>query len=160
MSTNIKKWIHGDSLGSGSSGTVNIATPTKGSTKLPSPTAVKSLLFLTSYSLKHEENMLDHLGSSSYIVKCYGHNHTKENQKVIFNIFLEYAAGGSLVDHLRRHGRKFTETYLPQYTKLVLDLTLHYIFFKCLIYISFFIYMINLTFFSILIPIFSLISLI
>ncbi|KAG4993413.1 hypothetical protein JHK86_030240 [Glycine max] len=117
-----KNWVRGESLGSGSSATVNIAIPTNPSThNFPSPTAIKSSLFLTSYSLKTEKDVLDILGPSPNIIKCYGNDCTVENGKRYYNVFLEYAAGGSLADQLRKYGGRFPEAYVRRRTKSILE---------------------------------------
>ncbi|RZC20067.1 Mitogen-activated protein kinase kinase kinase 18 [Glycine soja] len=117
-----KNWVRGESLGSGSAATVNIAIPTNPSThNFPSPTAVKSSLFLTSYSLKTEKDVLDILGPSPNIIKCYGNDCTVENGKRYYNVFLEYAAGGSLADQLKKYGGRFPEACARQCTKSILE---------------------------------------
>ncbi|TKY70582.1 Mitogen-activated protein kinase kinase kinase 3 [Spatholobus suberectus] len=114
-------WVRGDSLGSGSFATVNIAVPTNGSAQFPSPTAVKSSDVHTSCLLKNEKEVLDRLGSSPYIVNCFGHDHTFENGDEFYNIFLEYAAGGSLADQLENHGGRFPEPYVRRCTRSILE---------------------------------------
>ncbi|KAL5099253.1 hypothetical protein RYX36_003580 [Vicia faba] len=61
------------------------------------------------------------LGSSPHIIKCFGHDHTFENGEDCYNIFLEYAAGGTLSDQLNNHGGKFSETLVRRYTRSVVE---------------------------------------
>ncbi|XP_058775825.1 mitogen-activated protein kinase kinase kinase 20-like [Vicia villosa] len=114
-------WVRGGMLGSGSFATVYLATHTKQSLNFPSITAVKSSENYTSHFLQKEKHILDCLGSSPHIIKCFGHDFTFENGEDCYNIFLEYAAGGTLSDQLKNHGGKFSETLIRRYTRSVLE---------------------------------------
>ncbi|RDY09682.1 Mitogen-activated protein kinase kinase kinase 17, partial [Mucuna pruriens] len=114
-------WVRGYSLGRGSFATVNIAMPANGSTMFPSPTAVKSSGVHTSCFLKNEKRVLDRLGSSPFIIKCFGHDHTFENGEEFYHVFLEYAAGGSLADHLKKHRGSLPESYVQRCTRSVVE---------------------------------------
>ncbi|CAI8588879.1 unnamed protein product [Vicia faba] len=114
-------WVRGRLLGSGSFTTVNLATHTKHSVNFPPITAVKSSENYTSHFLQKEKHILDSLGSSPHIIKCFGHDHTFENGEDCYNIFLEYAAGGTLSDQLNNHGGKFSETLVRRYTRSVVE---------------------------------------
>ncbi|RZC28430.1 Mitogen-activated protein kinase kinase kinase 17 [Glycine soja] len=65
-------WVRGDSLGTGSFATVNIAIPTNTSIHFPSPTAVKSSDVHSSSMLKNEKEILDCLGASPYVKRHGG----------------------------------------------------------------------------------------
>ncbi|XP_004511921.1 mitogen-activated protein kinase kinase kinase 20-like [Cicer arietinum] len=112
-------WVRGHSLGSGTFATVDLAIHTQHSVNFPSLTAVKSTYLYNSYSLLNEKHILDRLGSSPFIVKCFGHDQTLENGVNFYNIFLEYAAGGTLSDQLKNHGGKFPETLVRRYTRSI-----------------------------------------
>ncbi|XP_012574483.1 mitogen-activated protein kinase kinase kinase 20-like [Cicer arietinum] len=112
-------WVRGPSLGSGTFATVDLAIHTQHSVNFPSLTAVKSAYAYNSYYLLNEKHILDRLGSSPFIVKCFGHDQTLENGVKFYNIFLEYAAGGTLSDQLKNHGGKFPETLVRRYTKSI-----------------------------------------
>ncbi|KAK7406540.1 hypothetical protein VNO78_08167 [Psophocarpus tetragonolobus] len=114
-------WVRGDSLGTGSFATVNIAVPTNASTLLPSLMAAKSSHAHTSCMLKHEKQLLDRLASSPYIINCFGHDHTVENGEEFYNIFLEYAAGGSLADQVKIHGGRLPEPYVRRCTRTIVE---------------------------------------
>ncbi|KAL5181511.1 Mitogen-activated protein kinase kinase kinase 17 [Glycine soja] len=114
-------WVRGDSLGTGSFATVNIAIPTNTSIHFPSPTAVKSSDVHSSSMLKNEKEILDCLGASPYVIKCFGHDHTVENGEEYYNIFLEYAAGGSLADQVKRHGGRLPESYVRRCTRSIVE---------------------------------------
>ncbi|XP_027361094.1 PI-PLC X domain-containing protein At5g67130 isoform X1 [Abrus precatorius] len=114
-------WVRGELLGSGSFATVNLVIPTKGSTIFDSSTAVKSSDVHTSYMLKNEKQVLDRLGFCPHIINCFGHDQTIENGKEYYNIFLEYAAGGSLADQLKKHGGHIPEPLVRRYTRSVVE---------------------------------------
>jgi serine/threonine protein kinase len=114
-------WVRGDLLGSGSFATVNnIATHTNNFNNFPSITAVKSSDTYYSHLLQNEKQILDCLGSSPHIIKCFGDDHTFEDGEEGYNIFLEYAAGGTLSDQLKNYGGKLPETLVRRYTRSVL----------------------------------------
>ncbi|RDX96255.1 Mitogen-activated protein kinase kinase kinase 17, partial [Mucuna pruriens] len=115
-------WIRGPLLGRGSFATVNVAIPTAGFTdQLPSVFAVKSSNVHTSYMLKNEKDVLHRLLSSPYVITCFGHDHTFENGHHFYNVFLEYASGGSLADHLKKHGGNLPEPHVRRYTRSILE---------------------------------------
>jgi serine/threonine protein kinase len=70
--------------------------------------------------LQNEKQILDCLGSSPHIIKCFGDDHTFEDGEEGYNIFLEYAAGGTLSDQLKNYGGKLPETLVRRYTRSVL----------------------------------------
>ncbi|KAK7309342.1 hypothetical protein RJT34_05985 [Clitoria ternatea] len=114
-------WIRGHSLGSGSFATVNLAIPTNGSTRFPSPCAVKSSNVQTSCLLKNEEHVLHRLGFSPFIINTFGHHQTFEDGEHYHNLFLEYAGGGSLADHLKKHGGVLPEHCVRRYTRSIVE---------------------------------------
>ncbi|KAJ1419135.1 Serine/threonine-protein kinase, active site [Sesbania bispinosa] len=114
------EWVRGQSLGSGSFATVNLVIPTNGSTSTP-PTAVKSSNVHTSYLLKNEEHVLNRIGCCPQIINCFGHDQTLENGEEYYNLFLEYASGGTLADQLKNHGGRFPESLARRYTRSIVE---------------------------------------
>ncbi|GAU26032.1 hypothetical protein TSUD_224930 [Trifolium subterraneum] len=114
-------WVRGHLLGSGSFATVNLATHTNNSDNFPSITAVKSSDTCYSHLLQNEKQILDRLGSSPYIINCFGDDHTFEDGEDYYNIFLEYAVGGTLFDQLKNYGGKLPETLVRRYTRSILE---------------------------------------
>ncbi|KAK7309210.1 hypothetical protein RJT34_05750 [Clitoria ternatea] len=52
----------------------------------------------------------------------FGHDQTFEGGQNYYNLFLEYAAGGSLADHLKKHGGLFPEEHsVRRYTRSILE---------------------------------------
>jgi serine/threonine protein kinase len=114
-------WVRGHTLGSGSFATVHLAKHTKDFGNFPSLSAVKSCNLDNCFSLQNEKHILDQLGSSPHIIKCFGHDQTFENDQEYYNIFLEYAAGGTLNDQLYNYGGKFTEKHVRRYTRSIVE---------------------------------------
>lgn len=115
-------WVRGESVGRGSFATVSLAIPTGGtSTQFPSPTVVKTSEVSTSSSLKNEKQVLDRLGSCPRIIRCFGDDKTFENGEECYNLFLEYAGGGSLADHLKFHGGRIPEPHIRRYTRSIIE---------------------------------------
>ncbi|WVZ11471.1 hypothetical protein V8G54_016001 [Vigna mungo] len=114
-------WVRGESLGSGTFATVNIVVPANGSTRFPSPVAVKSSDSDNAGSLQHEKEILDRLGSSPYIIKCFGHDHTVENGEEFYNVFLERATEGSLADQVKKHGGSLPEPFVRRCTRSIVE---------------------------------------
>lgn len=114
-------WVRGDSVGRGSFATVSLAIPRNSSTQFSSPTAVKSSEVSTSSSLKNEKNILDCLGCCPRIIRCFGDDYSFENGFEYYNLFVEYAAGGSLSDQLKLHGGRFPETQVRRHTRSIIE---------------------------------------
>ncbi|CAL5187881.1 unnamed protein product [Lathyrus oleraceus] len=114
-------WIRGDSLGSGNFATVNLAIHTKPSVNIPSLTAVKSCKLSHSLSLQKEKNIFERLGSCPHIIQYFGQDQTVENGEEYYNIFLEYANGGTLNDQLKNHDGKLPEKLVRHCTRSVVE---------------------------------------
>ncbi|CAL0313466.1 unnamed protein product [Lupinus luteus] len=118
-------WVRGESVGRGSFAKVNLAIPRNSSIQFSSPTAVKSSEVSTSSSLKNEKRILDCIGSCPRIIRCFGDDYTFENGSDYYNLFLEYASGGSLSDQLKRHGGGFQETVVRGYARSIIEGLMH-----------------------------------
>ncbi|KAE9614305.1 hypothetical protein Lal_00016768 [Lupinus albus] len=118
-------WIRGETIGRGSFATVNLAILRNNSTKFSSPTAVKSSEVSTSSLLKNEKQILDYIGSCPRIIRCFGDDYSFENGSEYYNLFLEYASGGSLYDQLKLHGGTFSETVVRRCTRSIIEGLIH-----------------------------------
>ncbi|CAK8531098.1 unnamed protein product [Lathyrus sativus] len=98
--------VRGDSLGSGRFTTINLPKHTKPSVNIPSLTVVKSYELSCSFSLQNKKNIVERLGSCPHVIKYSGHDQTVKNREEYYNIFLEYANGGTLNDQLKNHDGK------------------------------------------------------
>ncbi|WJX55398.1 hypothetical protein P8452_41174 [Trifolium repens] len=87
-------WVRGHLLGSGSFATVNLAM------LRDNPLFVRS---------------------SPHVINCFGDDHTFEDGEDCYNIFLEYAVGGTLFDQLKNFGGKLPETVVRRYTRSILE---------------------------------------
>ncbi|KAK7312703.1 hypothetical protein VNO77_36775 [Canavalia gladiata] len=108
-------WTRGHTIGHGSSATVSIAT-TRGGGLI----AVKSSELSQSESLKREQKILSSI-SSPYVVTYNGCDITKENNKSMFNIFMEYMPFGTLVQETRRHAGRIKEPAIATYTRQIVQ---------------------------------------
>ncbi|KAG0462708.1 hypothetical protein HPP92_021184 [Vanilla planifolia] len=96
-------WVRGAAIGRGSSGAVHVAY-SRGCP--PDVLAVKSAPLCASSFLRREESVLAELKDCPQIIPCFGHDITagERGSEPIYNVFLEYAPGGSIADAIRRCG--------------------------------------------------------
>lgn len=106
------EWVRGDTIGRGSFGTVNLAIPKSGNCRFPPLMAVKSASVSNSAWLANEEQVLRSLQDSSNIIRFFG----SEISNGSYNLFLEYASGGSLADKVRNSGGRLPESDVRRYT--------------------------------------------
>ncbi|XP_022149525.1 mitogen-activated protein kinase kinase kinase 17-like [Momordica charantia] len=116
------EWIRGDQLGSGNFATINLAILTKEFDQFPPLMAVKTSPASSSVSLKNEKQIFDQIGSCPQILTCFGDGYTieRDGQKH-YNLFLEYANGGSLADKVKAHGGGLPEFDVQSYMAAVLN---------------------------------------
>ncbi|KAL6984959.1 hypothetical protein U1Q18_018340 [Sarracenia purpurea var. burkii] len=117
------RWRRGAMIGSGGFGSVYLAI-SKEWRRSPFPPlmAVKSADFSVSTSLRKERKLLSYLHGSPYIVKCFGDEITTgENGGKVYNLLLEYASGGSLLDLNKKFGGNgLPETEVRRYARSIL----------------------------------------
>ncbi|CAL1354175.1 unnamed protein product [Linum trigynum] len=97
------EWSRGPVIGRGSTATVSLAT------SAGQLFALKSAELSRSLFLQREQSILSNL-SCPYIVKYVGSGVSDENRTPIYNLCMEYAAGGTLSDVIRRRGGRMGET--------------------------------------------------
>lgn len=110
------EWRRGHTIGRGSSATVSIAT----SCGCNDIFAVKSVELSQSEFLQREQTFLCSL-SSPHIVSYKGYDITSENDKLMYNLKMEYVAGGTLSDLIRTKGGKLDEPMIKCYTYQILQ---------------------------------------
>ncbi|KAL0543076.1 hypothetical protein IC582_018163 [Cucumis melo] len=114
-------WVRGHEIGHGSFATINLATPSSGD-RFPPLMAVKSSELVCSSSLKNEKQILDLLGDDCpQIIRCFGESCSVENGEELYNLFLEYATGGSLADRIQSCGGRLPEFEVRRYTRTILE---------------------------------------
>ncbi|XP_059664166.1 mitogen-activated protein kinase kinase kinase 18 [Cornus florida] len=109
------EWTRGSVIGRGASATVSLATTVSGDLF-----AVKSTNLSCSSSLQLENHFLSQL-NSPYIVKYMGFDITCESNQPMYNLFMEYAPGGTLFDAIKRHGGSLDEPMIRFYTSHVVQ---------------------------------------
>ncbi|KAJ8770739.1 hypothetical protein K2173_021386 [Erythroxylum novogranatense] len=115
------QWIRGETIGCGSTSTVSLAIPKKGSDHQCLPMmAVKSCSVWDSSLVENEKEILDELGSCPYIIKSFGDCCSFENGVRFYNLLLEYASGGSLANRVKQAGGFLPESDVKRYTNSIL----------------------------------------
>ncbi|KAJ9146704.1 hypothetical protein P3X46_028937 [Hevea brasiliensis] len=67
--------------------------------------AVKSANIPVSSLLQQEKEVFNHLYGCPFLLECYGEEiTTTEDGEMVYNILLEYASGGTLVDFVKKSG--------------------------------------------------------
>jgi len=107
-------WTRGQTIGRGSTATVSTAKA-HGSGRV---LAVKSAELSQSEFLKREQRILSTL-TNPQIVAYNGCDITCENGKLLYNIFMEYAPRGTLVDAIRSQGGGLEEATIKAYTRSI-----------------------------------------
>ncbi|CAA2991620.1 mitogen-activated kinase kinase kinase 18-like [Olea europaea subsp. europaea] len=106
-------------LGAGSYGTVHLAAKVDPPLSV-STAAVKSATFPYSNWLKKEGEILFELRGCREIVQCFGEDTSIENNRGVYNLLLEYASGGSLVDLIKNYGGNMPESMVACYSYMLL----------------------------------------
>jgi serine/threonine protein kinase len=114
------EWVRGEPVGHGSFATVYLATPRRSPDQAPPLMAVKSSELSFSASLKNEKRVLDQLSTCPQIIRCLGEDHSVENGEEFYNVFLEYASGGSLADQVKSRGGSLPESDVRRHAKSIL----------------------------------------
>lgn len=109
-------WTRGHTIGRGSSAAVSLATSShSGHDQV---FAVKSAELSQSEFLQREQKILSSL-SSPHVVSSLGHDVTREDNKLMYNIFMEYVPGGTIIDAIRSRGGRFDESAIGFYTRQI-----------------------------------------
>ncbi|KAI5063954.1 hypothetical protein GOP47_0020624 [Adiantum capillus-veneris] len=117
----IPRWVRGSLLGAGSFGTVNLALNV-GTGEL---FAVKSIDFshssgASTIAMENELRLLQSL-DSPFVIRCFGGDETCENGVQMRNLFMEYMAGGSLADLMRKFGGALDEALIRVYARGIVE---------------------------------------
>lgn len=109
-------WTRGPIIGRGSSATVSIATA-NGSGEV---FAVKSAELSKSEFVQREQKILSSLSSCPQIIAYRGCDISTENGRVLYNLRMEYAPGGTLSDEVRLRNGWLKEAEIRSYTRQIL----------------------------------------
>ncbi|KAJ4724293.1 putative Mitogen-activated protein kinase kinase kinase [Melia azedarach] len=119
-------WFRGSMLGKGSFGSVFMATlkkPKFNTTLFPPVMAVKSAEFSSSSSLQKEREILHNIEGCPFVLKCFGEETTTDvNGKMVYNLLIEYASGGTLGDIIdSSKGCGLPEDDVRHFTRCILE---------------------------------------
>ncbi|KAI3496929.1 hypothetical protein L1887_39307 [Cichorium endivia] len=107
-------WKRGPVIGRGSYAAVSVATTSSGDLF-----AVKSTELSTSEFLQKEQHFLSQL-SSKHIIKYMGFDVDYDDNKPMYNLFMEYASGGTISDVIKKQGGSLDESLIRSYTHQIL----------------------------------------
>ncbi|XP_057485887.1 mitogen-activated protein kinase kinase kinase 18-like [Actinidia eriantha] len=107
------EWSRGPTIGRGASSTVSLASSTSGDLF-----AVKSAELSLSSSLQREQHFLSQLNSPQ-IIQYLGFDITREIDKRIYNLFVEYLRGGTISDSIKKQGGSIDESVIRFYTRQI-----------------------------------------
>ncbi|KAL4320220.1 hypothetical protein GQ457_18G013100 [Hibiscus cannabinus] len=72
--------------------------------------------------LRKEEEILQQFADSPNVVRCHGGFTSVERERgVVYNMFMEYAAEGSLLNLMRKNGGRIPERDVKCYTRMILE---------------------------------------
>ncbi|KAM0063527.1 putative mitogen-activated protein kinase kinase kinase STE-STE11 family [Helianthus debilis subsp. tardiflorus] len=108
-------YTKGPIIGRGSTATVSIATTVTGDRF-----AVKSTELSKSLLLQKEQQFLSKL-RSPYIIKYIGFDVDYANDIPMYDLFMEYATGGTITDVIKRQGGSLDECLIRSYTHQILQ---------------------------------------
>ncbi|XP_022760099.1 mitogen-activated protein kinase kinase kinase 17-like [Durio zibethinus] len=115
------EWIKLKVLGKGSYGVVHLVKPVNYVFD-DRVFAVKSCRYEDSSSVQKELEILEQFADCGNIVQCYGDMLSIDQGMLVYNLFLEYAPGGSLLDLMvKKYGGKIPECDVKCYTKMLLE---------------------------------------
>lgn len=113
-------WTRGQTIGHGSTATVSLATFLQSGDVF----AVKSIELSQSEFLQREQKILSSINSPQ-IVGYRGCDITRESNKVMYNLFLEYMPGGTLTDAIQANGGRLDESMIKYYTCQIIQGLVH-----------------------------------
>ncbi|WCJ37539.1 mitogen-activated protein kinase kinase kinase 17 [Euphorbia peplus] len=113
----MNSWTRGCILGHGSTASVSLATSLSSGEVF----AVKSAELSQSEFLQREQRIHSSIAASPHIVGYKGCDITKENNKVMYNLFLEYMSGGTLTDYVQARGGRIDESVIGFYTCQIVE---------------------------------------
>ncbi|KAK8965705.1 Mitogen-activated protein kinase kinase kinase ANP1 [Platanthera guangdongensis] len=112
-----KGWLRGRDIGRGSTATVFLANSIASGDVF----AIKSTEFSHSALLQREQSILSALVSPA-IISCLGFDVApRDGGALFYNLFLEFAPGGSLSDHIKRRGRFLDEVEIGSKIRDILE---------------------------------------
>ncbi|GLJ17288.1 hypothetical protein SUGI_0300110 [Cryptomeria japonica] len=113
-------WLRGNVVGAGAFGTVSLAmNKANGQLFAVKTIEVKDEARRDLLGLENEAQILQEL-DSPWIVRSLGYDFTEENGVRMGNLFMEYMAGGSVADIIKKFGGRLDESVIRTYTRGIL----------------------------------------
>ncbi|XP_022991785.1 mitogen-activated protein kinase kinase kinase 17-like, partial [Cucurbita maxima] len=123
------QWERGRLIGKGSFGSVFMASLKRSIAAFsifPPVMAVKSAEVSVSKSLQKEKQIYDNLKGCNSLIQCFGEEITTRNGRMIYNLLLEIAVGGSLAHRINNTcGKGLAENEVGRYTKTIIKGLIH-----------------------------------
>ncbi|RXH81703.1 hypothetical protein DVH24_035124 [Malus domestica] len=123
-----ERWLRGALIGQGSFASVFLATPNKRTRglltgNLPAVMAVKSAELSASESIQHEAAVLFEIKGCPFIIERFGEETTTTDKgHKVYNLLLEFAAGGTLDGLIQRsNGHGLPEAEVKGYARSILE---------------------------------------
>ncbi|KAK9096957.1 hypothetical protein Sjap_022454 [Stephania japonica] len=112
------EWSRGKIIGEGSYAKIYLATPKTPNSEFPPLMAVKSATPINTRMLENEKRILTDLKGCPEIIQCYGDDITASKGNTFYNVFLEFAPDGDLLDLAVK--KPIGETDVRRYTRSIL----------------------------------------
>ncbi|OMP03184.1 hypothetical protein CCACVL1_02514 [Corchorus capsularis] len=113
-------WMKVKTLGKGSYGVVHLVKPTNPSFD-HQLYAFKTCLYRDSSSLQKELEILSRFRGCPNIVQCYGDMLGFNKGLRVYNLVMEYAPGGNLLDLIKKYGGKIPERDATCYARMLVE---------------------------------------
>ncbi|MFS8000699.1 putative mitogen-activated protein kinase kinase kinase STE-STE11 family [Helianthus anomalus] len=118
-------WFRGVMIGKGSFGCVFITNFKNDKSRYslyPPVMAVKSAEVSASGSIQKEKGVMDNISGCPYVIKCFGEEITNgESGRMVYNMLLEYASGGTLADVIKSsNGKGLPELEVRRHARTIL----------------------------------------
>nr|GEW01720.1 mitogen-activated protein kinase kinase kinase 17-like [Tanacetum cinerariifolium] len=102
-------------------GSVFVANTKVKYSSYPSIMAVKSVEVSVFGFIQKENEVMDNIHRSKNVIKCLGEEITIDNNRIVYNMLLEFASDGTLADVIKKSkGKGLLETDVQHYARSVL----------------------------------------
>ncbi|KAK9166324.1 hypothetical protein Scep_001515 [Stephania cephalantha] len=113
------EWSRGKMIGEVGYAKIYLATLKTPNTEFPPLMAVKSATSVNTRKLQNEKQILTDLKECPQIIQCYGDDITTFKGNTFYDVFLEFAPNGDLLDLIEK--KQINETDIRRYTRSILQ---------------------------------------